>query len=207
MASVHVMPLKASFFIGSPGPPSVDLYIRQQTLITNLIPNKQIPPYPDSCMSRERDRSRSPPGRPVSSRFALQAGSSSCDRNELLGQLVEAVTAITSEASTVSVEVLQEVVPLVLAAASLVQNAVRADRLAILRAAGDSSEGEEGVGEGWEVPTSPACSVHGASPVPSRVGSPVSVAPSIPSLESVDVDGGLADQPEESEEELLQHGA
>ena len=80
----------------------------------------------------DRGRSRSPPGRPASARTGPL--SDSRDRGDLLEQLEEALVELTQGATTVSVEVLQTVVPLVVQAAAALHNAARADKLAILRA-------------------------------------------------------------------------
>ena len=56
------------------------------------------------------------------------------DRGDLLEQLEEALVELTQGAASVSVEVLQTVVPLVVQAAAELHNAARADKPAILRA-------------------------------------------------------------------------
>ena len=122
----------------------------------------------------DRGRSRSPPGKPVSARTGPLPDSH--DRGDLLEQLEEALVELTQGATTVSVEVLQTVVPLVVLAAAFLHNAARADKLAILRAEGalePPADSQEFAAENLDsAPSTPAGSCAGTCP---------SVAPTLPS--------------------------
>ena len=83
---------------------------------------------------------------------------------------------LTLGATTVSVEVLQTVVPLVVLAAAFLHNAARADKLAILRAEAalePPADSQEFAAENLDsAPSTPAGSCAGTCP---------SVAPTLPS--------------------------